>query len=46
MRFVEGSDLKRMLEREGKLEPGRALALLAQVAGALDAAHRARARAS
>ena len=30
----------RMLEREGKLEPGRALAVLAQVAGALDAAHR------
>ena len=40
MRFVEGSDLKRVLKREGKLEPGRALALLGQVAGALDAAHR------
>jgi Protein kinase domain len=27
MRFVEGSDLKRVLEREGKLAPGRALAV-------------------
>jgi ABC-type branched-subunit amino acid transport system substrate-binding protein len=40
MRFVEGSDLRTLLEREGKLSPGRALAILAQVAGALDAAHR------
>jgi ABC-type branched-subunit amino acid transport system substrate-binding protein/DNA-binding beta-propeller fold protein YncE len=40
MRFVDGSDLKSVLEREGRLPPDRALAILAQVAGALDAAHR------
>jgi ABC-type branched-subunit amino acid transport system substrate-binding protein/streptogramin lyase len=40
MRFVEGSDLRSVLDREGKLSPERALAVAAQVAGALDAAHR------
>src|SRR5918992_5178334 len=39
MRYVEGSDLARLLEREGRLEPDRALAIVGQVAGALDAAH-------
>jgi ABC-type branched-subunit amino acid transport system substrate-binding protein len=40
MRFVEGEDLKTLLRREGKLTPGRALPIVGQVAGALDAAHR------
>jgi DNA-binding beta-propeller fold protein YncE len=40
MRFVEGTDLKRELKREGTLSPERAIVVLAQVADALDAAHR------
>jgi serine/threonine protein kinase len=39
MRYVDGADLASLLEREGRLEPGRAMAIMAQVAGALDAAH-------
>jgi serine/threonine-protein kinase len=39
MRFVEGTDLRRVLQEKGVLEPERALRLLAPVAGALDAAH-------
>jgi YVTN family beta-propeller protein len=39
MRYVEGSDLKTLIAREGGLAPPRALALCAQVAAALDAAH-------
>jgi len=39
MRYVEGGDLRGVLEREGRLDPDRALRLLAPVAEALDAAH-------
>ena len=39
MRLVAGADLKRLLAEEGTLEPTRALALIGQVADALDAAH-------
>ncbi|HEV8251459.1 MAG TPA: protein kinase, partial [Gaiellaceae bacterium] len=39
MRFVEGIDLRTLLAREVPLLPERALALLGQVADALDAAH-------
>jgi hypothetical protein len=39
MRYVVGSDLKALLRDEGALAPERALALVAQVASALDAAH-------
>src|SRR5213593_2086771 len=38
MRYVEGSDLRSVLG-EGPLEPARAIAILEQVADALDAAH-------
>jgi DNA-binding beta-propeller fold protein YncE len=41
MRLVEGGDLRRLIDEEGPLPPGRALDLLAQVADALDAAHAA-----
>jgi predicted Ser/Thr protein kinase len=39
MRYVEGSDLKQLLRREGALEPARALAVLTPLASALDFAH-------
>jgi hypothetical protein len=40
MRYVEGSDLGSLLERDGQLSPDQALDILSQVAHALDAAHR------
>src|SRR3954470_16376290 len=39
MQLVEGTDLKHVLTQEGALDPGRAVRLLSQVAGALDVAH-------
>jgi serine/threonine protein kinase len=39
MRYVDGPDLATVLRREGRLDPTRALAILTQVASALDAAH-------
>ncbi len=41
MRLVEGGDLRKLIDRDGPLPPPRAVALLAQVADALDAAHAA-----
>ena len=40
MRFVDGSDMRTLLRREGGLPAERALDILAQVSSALDAAHR------
>jgi serine/threonine-protein kinase len=39
MRFVEGTDLKRLLTAEAPLEAARALAIVSHVADALDTAH-------
>ena len=39
MRYVEGTDLAELIRAEGPLEPARAVAILAQVASALDTAH-------
>jgi ABC-type transport system substrate-binding protein/predicted Ser/Thr protein kinase len=41
MEYVEGSDLREVLRREGRLDSERALQLVGQVAEALDAAHAA-----
>lgn len=40
MRFVDGSDLRTLLRQDGGMPVERALVILEQVAGALDAAHR------
>ena len=39
MRYVDGPDLATVLRREGRLELSRVLAIMTQVASALDAAH-------
>jgi ABC-type branched-subunit amino acid transport system substrate-binding protein/DNA-binding beta-propeller fold protein YncE len=39
MRYVDGEDLKTLLERERTMAPERTVAILAQVGDALDAAH-------
>jgi DNA-binding SARP family transcriptional activator/Tol biopolymer transport system component/predicted Ser/Thr protein kinase len=41
MRYVRGTDLRRLLEREGQLDPRRAVRIVGDVAEALDAAHAA-----
>ncbi len=41
MRYVEGTDLERLLRAETRLEPDRAVSLISQAAAALDAAHAA-----
>jgi serine/threonine-protein kinase len=39
MRFVSGDDLRTLVDRDGPLAPGRAAAVISQVAAALAAAH-------
>jgi serine/threonine protein kinase/WD40 repeat protein len=41
MRYVAGGDLRRVVQREGRLSGGRAVTLLSPIASALDAAHAA-----
>jgi serine/threonine protein kinase len=41
MRFVDGGDLRGVLDREGALSPARAAEFISPIALALDAAHRA-----
>jgi DNA-binding beta-propeller fold protein YncE/predicted Ser/Thr protein kinase len=40
MRWVDGTDLRTVILREGRLDPARAVEIVEQVAAALDAAHR------
>ena len=39
MRFVDGEDLRHLIRAAGSVEPDRAARIVAQVGGALDAAH-------
>ncbi len=39
MRYVEGTDLRAMIEDRGKIEPAAAAQIVSEVASALDAAH-------
>jgi eukaryotic-like serine/threonine-protein kinase len=40
MELVRGEDLRRVLQREGRLEPDRAARILSAVCGGIEAAHR------
>ena len=40
MELVRGEDLRKVLQREGRLDPARALRILTAVCGAVEAAHR------
>lgn len=39
MQWIEGTDLRQLLDSEGRLSPKRAVAIGTQIAGALDAVH-------
>jgi DNA-binding NarL/FixJ family response regulator len=39
MRYVDGTDVRMLLRQEERLDPARAVAIVAQVGGALDEAH-------
>jgi hypothetical protein len=39
MRYVDGDDLRNQIREQGRLDPNRAAAIIAQVAAALDVAH-------
>ncbi len=41
MRYVDGTDLHALIGRDGRLQPARAAAIVAQLAAGLDAAHAA-----